>query len=124
MIIQMSRPTSINICDQEITNGLTAVYKSHVEIKEDPEVFFRFNKKMYTQSPDGNIYESYFGIHKDVEIVFVYLSKQKRMVVMKNVDDYIYGQKVQLKLRKQHLKFLEPQGYETGKQAMTAPRQT
>ena len=67
---------------------------------------------MYKQSAENQICESKFGIDKNVLILTVFLAKNKSKTTMKDVNSFVYGKPVQLKLHKQYLKLLLPENYE------------
>ena len=111
MVIQLSQPVSVNLNDQEIQNGAQIVYKSHIENAQNIKTFFRYDNKMYTQNDEDKIDHSTFGIHKDVMIICVYISKPRGMLSMRNFEDFVYGKNDQLKLHRQYLKYLSPKRY-------------
>ena len=98
--------------DQEITNGMISKYKSHIEIEQNVQTFFRFDNHMYTQVADDSILESSFGVHDNVLMVGVFISKEKQSLIMENYQVFTYGKQAQLKLRKLHQKFISPLKYE------------
>merc|ERR1712208_259051 len=70
--------------------------------------YFRFDNKMYTQGEDGLIFESSFGAHQGVTLLSVHLSRNQGMLLMKNVEDFIYDKETLLRLSRQYLKVLDP----------------
>merc|ERR1712208_228686 len=70
--------------------------------------YFRFDNKMYTQGENGLIFESSFGAHQGVTMLSVHLSRNQVMLLMKNVDDFIYDKETLLRLSRQYLKVLDP----------------
>ena len=56
MVIQLSKPISVNLHDQDINNDLSVKYRSHIENQRDIKIFFRFDNQMYTQGLDDSIY--------------------------------------------------------------------
>ena len=112
LILKLSHPVSVNVLDQEITNGMKAKYKSHIEIEQNVKTFFRFDNQMYTQGADDSIYESSFGAHDNVLMVGVFISKEKQSLIMENYQVFTYGKQAQLKLRKLRLKLISPLKYE------------
>merc|ERR1712208_234011 len=70
--------------------------------------YFRFDNKMYTQGEDGLIFESSFGAHQGVTMLSVHLSSNQGMLLMKNVEDFIYDKETLLRLSRQYLKVLDP----------------
>ena len=110
IILQLSQPTAVNILDGEFFNGIRTYYNSHSENISIQErcIFFRFNNQMYWQTAEDQIFESKFGIHKNVSILSISFAKDKRKTTMNKVDSFIYGKPVQHKLHKQYLKVLTP----------------
>ena len=66
---------------------------------------------MYSQSSEDSIYQSTFGIHQDVTMLTIFFTNNKTKKHIENVDSFIYGKPVQLKLQKQYIKVLYPQQY-------------
>ena len=108
LLLELSQRTSINILEKEQINGLSASYKSHVEVGNTLGPRSYVNNKMYSQGCDDSIYRSNFGICKNLTMIAVYFSKMKGLQVMQNADDFIYDKSVQLKLHKQYLKVVSP----------------
>ena len=54
-IIQLSSQASINILEEEDFNGVTVLYRSHLEDVPDfhQQAFFRYDSQMYTQGEDA-----------------------------------------------------------------------
>ena len=94
--------------------SITTIYKSHLETRKGSSEcsFFRYNNQMYSQSTDDFIHQSKFGIHKNVKMLTVFFSDNQQMLIMDDVDNYIYGKAVQLKLHKQYLKVLAPEKHQ------------
>ena len=113
LMLHISRPCTVNMIESEELQGFKISYKSHIERKSEIEqsVFFRFDCKMYTQGVDDVIYEAGFGLHKNVFMLAVCLYQRKNLLVMENVDDFIYGRPIQLKLYKHYDQYLAPNIY-------------
>ena len=116
LILHLSKPVSINISDGSSYHGMRVSYRSHVEKNQDnlDQAFFRNNNQMYTQREDGSINQSFFGTHKNVSLISLFLTNEKGLKVLENVevDEFIYGDEAQLKLRKQYKKFILPQEFQ------------
>ena len=114
MILKLSHPSSINLTDNESINGVNIVYRSHLERGESmaQKSYFRYNNQMYNQGINSSIYKSKFGIHENVTMLTVSFSSKNKMLLMPDVNDFIYGKQVQLKLHKQYLKFVDPREFE------------
>ena len=112
-IIHFSKPTSIRLQDGVQFNEYRIQYRSHMEKKEGyvESCYFRFDNQMYTQGEDGLIFESSFGAHQGVTMLSIYLSKNQGMLLMKNVEDFIYGKETLLRLSRQYLKVVEPEKF-------------
>ena len=113
IFIKLSHAVSVNVTDGEKYYGVTVSYRSHAEIDEDLHyhAFFRYDNQMYKQEEDGSIFKSFFGVHRNVILISLFLTNDKGMKVMENVDEFIFGDETQKQLRKKYQKFISPQNY-------------
>ena len=111
IFLHLSSPASVLIDDIREENGLQILYRSHVRSNSSGQKsFFRFNNKVYTQI-DNQVYTSRYGIHEDVTIIAIQLSRLSTMDILEDIRNFIYDTKVQLKLHKQHLKFINQEAF-------------
>ena len=57
---------------------------------------------MYSQNDEDAIKQADFGLHKNVILIAVCLSRKRNVLLMENVDEYIYEKSIQKKLYKQY----------------------
>ena len=118
IIIKLSQPSQINISKEEYFQARKILYRSHLEeIGEmKQQAFFRWNNQMHTQGTDSMIYRTDFGLHENVTMVSVTLASKDGVQVAHEVDDFIYGKHIQLKLSKTYMKNLNRDKYELKQQ--------
>ena len=118
IIVELSHPATINIQPLEIViheeEVYNVIYRSHVEVFEEEKLrtFFRFNNCLYCQNDDNSIKASIFGHKNQVVIVSVIISVEKSTLTMQNVQDFIYCERDQKKLRRTRLKHLDTESFD------------
>ena len=73
--------------------------------------FFRFIDKVHTQI-DKQVCTSRYGIHEGVTMVSIQVSKLKTLDIYEDIRNFIYDNKIQLKLHKQYLKYIDEEAFE------------
>ena len=118
IIIQISKPQSVDIfSDKEFSymgDSYFISYRSHAkfDLFNKLRVYFRYNKWMYLQENDEMIIRHKYGLHKNVFLISVVISKKTPSLMMENFKDFVYGDKDQKKLRRTRLKCLNPEMFE------------
>ena len=113
MIINLSQSVKMDISDKNIENQFQLIYRSHIQAKTtfDQQSFFRFNNMVFTQI-NAKVFKSYFHSYENVKVIAIFISRQSKPYDFEDVANFIYDQKVLLKLHKQYLKHLKPDQYE------------
>ena len=112
IILYLSSSASVTINSVERLNKTQIVYRSHIAATslKNCQAFFNFKNQIYAQE-NKKIVKCDFGIYKNVKVLSVYVSQHSLQHVADNVEQFIYNQKVQLKLHKKYLKFLNPEEF-------------
>ena len=109
VMIQLSRPSNVFVSSTDVYDkeGIqyTISFQSHIEEKDNDnvQVFFRLNNQIYSQHDDEYIHFASFGLHQHVALISLYISIQKPDIVVKNIEDFIYGEKDLKKISKKRL---------------------